>query len=145
MNKTKPLKRVSSRQKIWAIRLLAVGYFTALMTATAPIPAINAPVLKPQPVYADDIDYKEYASRVARLSYDWGETQMKCLRALWGKESAWNPEADNPISTAYGIAQLLGETSEDGYEQIRNGLRYINHRYENPCHAWEFWQENKWY
>jgi hypothetical protein len=54
---------------------------------------------------------------------------------LWGKESAWNPKADNPNSTAFGIAQMLGEDSTNPYVQISNGLRYIEHRYSNPCAA----------
>jgi hypothetical protein len=29
--------------------------------------------------------------------------------------------------------------------QISNGLRYIEHRYKNPCNAWEFWKRNYWY
>jgi hypothetical protein len=39
----------------------------------------------------------------------------------------------------------LGEKSTDPTKQIRNGLRYIEHRYENPCNAWEFWKRNYWY
>jgi hypothetical protein len=127
------------------VRLGAVAYLTAVMTFTSPIASVNTPPLRPLPAEADSLDFKEYAEQVSRLSYRWGDKQMSCLRKLWGKESAWNPEADNPTSTAYGIAQMLNETSRDGYEQIRNGLRYIQHRYENPCNAWEFWLENKWY
>jgi len=87
---------------------------------------------------------KTYA-KIKMAKYGWGKKQSKCLNMLWGKESAWNHLADNPTSTAFGIAQMLGETSTDPMKQIINGLRYIEHRYGTPCNAWKYWQRNKWY
>lgn len=87
---------------------------------------------------------KDYA-KIKMAQYGWGKKQAKCLNILWGKESAWNHQADNPISTAFGIAQMLGEKSLNPMVQINNGLRYIKHRYGTPCEAWQFWQRNKWY
>lgn len=55
----------------------------------------------------------------------------QCLLKLWQRESNWRPTANNPTSTAYGIAQLLTETSPDPYTQIRHGLTYIANRYGN--------------
>ena len=37
-------------------------------------------------------------------------SQFSCLENLWGKESGWNPNAQNPSSTAYGIPQFLDST-----------------------------------
>lgn len=87
---------------------------------------------------------KEYAQLAL---YKKGHTQKQwaCLARLWGKESAWNRLADNPTSSAFGIAQMLGETSKNPVVQINNGLRYIEHRYKTPCNAWRFWRENFWY
>lgn len=136
---------VYRRSNRWSIRMVALAYFTALMTFTSPPTSVKAPSLKPIPAQAEEGDLKGYASEVALEEYGWGEKQMKCLRVLWGKESAWNPKADNPNSTAFGIAQMLGETSTNPLVQIRNGLRYIQHRYENPCNAWAFWLVNRWY
>lgn len=68
-----------------------------------------------------------------------------CLKNLWTKESHWNHKANNKHSTAYGIGQLLNEKSKDYVVQINNGLRYIEHRYGNPCNAWKFWQKRYWY
>lgn len=87
---------------------------------------------------------KSYA-KVRMVKYGWGNKQNQCLRALWGKESAWNYLADNPDSSAFGIAQMLGEKSINPRIQINNGLRYIKHRYGQPCNAWRFWQRNNWY
>jgi len=80
-------------------------------------------------------------------------SQFSCLESLWGKESGWNPNAQNPTSTAYGIPQFLDSTwagtgiakTSDGYRQIDAGLIYINSRYGSPCAAWSHSQANNWY
>jgi hypothetical protein len=74
-----------------------------------------------------------------------GTVQWPCLRALWQRESGWRADADNPSSTAFGIAQRLDETSTDPAVQIRRGLDYIAHRYGDACAAWAFWQRARWY
>lgn len=89
-------------------------------------------------------DAKAYAESLV-MAYDWNPTDATCLMKLWGKESSWNHLADNPTSSAFGIAQLLGETSKDPARQIRQGLKYIAHRYGTPCKGWEFWQKFNYY
>ena len=64
--------------------------------------------------------------------------EYHCLVLLWDKESRWDPRADNPKSTAYGIPQLLKLKAKDPYTQIDLGLKYITHRYKTPCKAWSF-------
>jgi hypothetical protein len=79
--------------------------------------------------------------------------QFSCLESLWGKESGWNPNAQNPSSTAYGIAQFLNSTwagtgiakTSDGYRQIDAGLIYIEQAYGSPCAAWGHSQSTGWY
>lgn len=87
---------------------------------------------------------KQYAKQQLKfrgyLSNSWS-----CLEILWTKESNWNHKADNKQSSAYGIAQKLNEKSTSYVTQINNGLRYIEHRYGNPCNAWEFWKKKNWY
>jgi hypothetical protein len=80
-------------------------------------------------------------------------SEFGCLESLWGKESGWNPNAQNPTSTAYGIPQFLDSTwagtgiakTSDGYRQIDAGLIYIEQRYGSPCAAWGHSQANNWY
>jgi hypothetical protein len=63
------------------------------------------------------------------------------------------PTAQNPTSTAYGIAQFLNGTwgstgiakTSDPFKQIDAGLVYIEERYGSPCAAWDFHQANNWY
>ena len=79
--------------------------------------------------------------------------QSSCLNQLWQKESGWNPKAQNPSSTAYGIPQFLNSTwagtgiakTSDPYRQIDAGLVYIQKRYGTPCKAWAYWQSHRWY
>jgi hypothetical protein len=91
--------------------------------------------------------YQDYA--MAKL----GASEFTCLENLWGKESGWNPNAQNPSSTAYGIPQFLDSTwagtgiskTSDGYRQIDAGLIYIEQRYGSPCGAWGHSQSTGWY
>jgi hypothetical protein len=93
--------------------------------------------------------FQDYA--LGKLGGDRG--QFSCLENLWGKESGWNPNAQNPGSTAYGIPQFLDSTwastgiakTSNGYRQIDAGLIYINSRYGSPCGAWSHSQANGWY
>jgi hypothetical protein len=88
---------------------------------------------------------------LSKLGGDGG--QFSCLENLWGKESGWNPNAQNPSSTAYGIPQFLDSTwastgiakTSNGYRQIDAGLIYIDSRYGSPCGAWGHSQSTGWY
>ena len=63
------------------------------------------------------------------------DKQYRCLVTLWRLESNWSPTAKNPKSSARGIPQLLKMTERNPYKQIDLGLKYIAHRYGNPCKA----------
>ena len=78
---------------------------------------------------------KDYAS----AGFGWKGREWECLLSLWTGESRFDHYADNPESTAFGIAQRLGEESKDPRVQILKGLRYVSHRYQTPCKAWAFW------
>jgi len=72
--------------------------------------------------------------------------QWSALAKLWGKESAWNHRADNPHSSAYGIAQVLKTPHGSTIEyQVSMGLKYIEHRYGTPARAWKFHQRHNYY
>ena len=72
--------------------------------------------------------------------------QWACLKELWQRESGWRYTANNPTSSAYGIAQVL-KTPEHykPLKQIRKGLGYISHRYGTPCRALQHHNEKNWY
>ena len=80
----------------------------------------------------------------------WKETQWSCLSRLWGKESAWNPNAYNTVKVmgknAGGIPQLLGlDPKLPATIQIERGLDYIYYRYLTPCQAWKHFNRKGWY
>jgi len=76
--------------------------------------------------------------------------EFPCLEKLWTKESGWNEKAANP-SGAYGIPQALpgskmGSAGSDWRSnpatQIKWGLGYVKGRYDTPCGAWNYFQNN---
>jgi hypothetical protein len=99
------------------------------------------------PIYWTARMSKTYARGFMAMEYpSWGRAEWKALAKLWGKESAWNHLADNPESTAYGIAQVLNtKHGTPAPLQIEKGLEYIAHRYDRPSVAWSHWRKHGWY
>ena len=90
------------------------------------------------------VSYKEYAL----ISLDYNLREYKCLTVLYGKESAWNPNARN--GSHYGIPQGRSEylAKVDGYKQIQWGLKYIQHHriYQgDTCKALDHWKAKGWH
>ena len=79
----------------------------------------------------------------------------KCFTQLMGKESAWNPLAKNPTSSAAGVGQLLSGTyknlgmkhSNEAVPQTVAALAYIGRKYGSagPCGAWQHFKRKNWY
>jgi hypothetical protein len=90
---------------------------------------------------------KSYAKALISAQYEnWGASEFRALKKLWGKESAWDHTADNPKSSAFGIPQILGmNPNTPAPEQIARGLEYIQHRYGKPSIAWAHWRKHGWY
>ena len=87
------------------------------------------------------ISYKDYA--LYSLGYNYKE--FKCLDKLYTKESNWRPLARN--GSHHGIPQGRSEylAKVDGYKQIQWGLKYIGHRYGEPCIALDHWKAKGWH
>ena len=87
------------------------------------------------------VDYKTYSLYLLDFNYK----EYKCLAALYGKESAWNPDAVN--GSHHGIPQGRSEylATLNGYEQVQWGLDYIGHRYGEPCIAWQHFKDKGWH
>ena len=79
--------------------------------------------------------------------------QWDAAKWIVQKESGWDPNAQNPSSTAYGLFQFLDSTwaetgigkTSDPKRQGEAGARYIKSRYGDPLAAKDFWQANNWY
>lgn len=98
----------------------------------------------------------QQAVRRAAARYGWGDNEWGALNTLIQKESSWNPQAQNPTSTAWGLFQFLDMHWGPGRylprgrnssvpEQIAGGLRYIKDRYGSPSRALAFHLRNNWY
>jgi hypothetical protein len=92
----------------------------------------------------------------------WGSgPQWDALDWIVRKESAWNPSAKNPKSTASGLFQMIDGTwrayrppNGAPYATARQappsiqamaGMNYFGGRYGSPAGAKAFWQRNGWY
>lgn len=87
----------------------------------------------------------------------WTGAEWEALKTLWTNESGWDNNAQNPTSTAYGIAQFLDSTwgamgyqkTSDPATQIAAGIKYIKSRpdYGTPSRALALWNSRSphWY
>jgi hypothetical protein len=121
-----PLPRIARRR---SLVLLAGLLLFSNMPASQ---AINTP--------RDKENYKLYA-HIKLLN----AKQYRCLEILWMRESKWDPRADNPNSSAFGIPQLLKMKELDPFKQIDLGLKYISHKHRTPCRALAFHNQRGWY
>jgi hypothetical protein len=111
-----PLPRLARRRSL--VLLAGLLLFSNMPTSNA----INTP--------NDVNNYKLYAHiKVIDAK------QYRCLELLWNRESRWDPRADNPKSSAFGIPQMLRLKVLDPYRQIDIGLKYIAHKHKTPCRA----------
>lgn len=79
----------------------------------------------------------------------------QCLNKLLSKESAWNPLAKNPKSSAKGIGQLLDGTykaigmkhAHKADAQLIAVLAYVSRHYGSggTCAAWRHFLKHNWY
>jgi hypothetical protein len=89
---------------------------------------------------------KDTAKQYAWVAFGWRGKQWLCLHDLWTRESRFDHLATNQQgSSAFGIAQMLGEQSRDPRVQILRGLRYIEQRYTTPCRALAFHNKRNHY
>ena len=155
MSKTYPHKLSTRVNSLWdtlKITLMLDGYLTKRlrsMLAGEPLPRIarglclvllaglfvfsNTTDAIAVSTNRDKENYKLYA-HIKLLN----AKQYRCLEILWNRESRWDPRADNPKSSAYGIPQLLKLREHDPYKQIDLGLKYISKRHFTPCKALDY-------
>jgi hypothetical protein len=97
-------------------------------------------------------DVQRMVQQMAASMFGWGGGQWNALDWLVSHESSWNPNAQNPTSSAYGLFQFLdgtwgpyGPKTSDPRKQAEYGLRYIKDRYGSPEKAKAFWEGHHWY
>ena len=113
-----PLRRIARKRSLVLLGALFV------FSNTAPAMALNT---------INDINNYKLYTHIKLLD----AKQYRCVELLWTRESQWDPRANNPKSSAFGIPQLLHLKVLDPYKQIDAGLAYIKHRHKTACKAWE--------
>jgi hypothetical protein len=117
----------------------------ALLVASAP--PLIPPLLKDKPAIeertqatmAEKKANKALAKRYAWVGYGWKDMEWRCLDYIFTKESRYDHLAKNRQgSSAYGIGQLLKETSKEPAIQILHTYKYITKRYQTPCRAMKY-------
>ena len=88
---------------------------------------------------------KSMAMEYARAGWGWDKRQRDCVFRLFMEESRFDHLADNPKSTAFGIGQVLKETSKEPEIQVLKAYKYIEHRYSTPCRALAHHLRKNWY
>jgi hypothetical protein len=117
----------------------------ALLVVSAP--PLLPPLLKGKPAIeertqatmAEKRANKALAKRYAWVGYGWKDMEWRCLDYIFTKESRYDHLAKNRQgSSAYGIGQVLKETSKDPTIQILHTYKYITKRYKTPCRAMKY-------
>lgn len=117
----------------------------ALLVVSAP--PLLPPLLKEKPAIkertqatmAEKRANKALAKRYAWVGYGWKDMEWRCLDYIFTKESRYDHLAKNRQgSSAYGIGQVLKETSKDPAIQILHTYKYITKRYKTPCRAMKY-------
>jgi len=101
------------------------------------------------------MEEKNENRRIAReysRALGYSRKEIACLLTLWTRESRFDhlakPRDRNgrPVSSAFGIAQLLGERSGEPELQVLHGLRYLDHRFGgSACSALRHSDRRGWY
>lgn len=119
----------------------------AVVTAT-PILSPHNPKPIPTPKHATMEQKKAnkmLAIKLARYGWGWKGKEWVCTDTLFTKESRYDHLADNKKSSAFGIGQMLNETSKDPEIQLLRTFRYIQKRYSTPCRALRHHHRLGWY
>lgn len=145
MRRLRRLKRRARGGLTISVFLLIVG-LTLPITSTTRLELFPPKLVRVKATQSEKNHNRDLALAYAQAGYGYRARERACLLALWDKESRWDHYARNFRSTAYGIAQLLSETSREPAIQILHGLRYIQHRYSNSaCKALKFHDTRGWY
>ena len=124
------------------LALLMVGQDKLLQPQKKPIS-----VIENRKATKDEKDRnRKLAQEYASAGWDWRGREWQCLKSLWTRESRFDNYAINQRgSSAYGIAQLLGEKDHRSEYQILRGLKYIKARHKTPCRAYKFFLRHNYY
>ncbi len=117
-------------------------------TTTAPKPVITAP--KASTLVQTYTPTGDWVAQCHAWATQAGVTLTPSAITILDRESDCNPQAQNPTSSACGIAQNIRGCGSDGYghdpiSQIKWFYDYCVGRYGGFDQAYQFWLNNHWY
>jgi hypothetical protein len=125
------------RKRFIVLSILTASLLIVQLNHTIKTRDDKPPVIRTKATMEEKKANKIMAMRYAQVGWGWDKTQRACVYKIFMKESRFDHLAKNQQgSSAYGIAQMLGEKSKDPAVQILRAYRYIEHRYGTPCKAW---------
>ena len=125
------------RKRFIVLSVLTAALLVAQINHTIEIRDDKPPAIRTKATMEEKKANKIMAMRYAQVGWGWDKKERGCVWKIFMKESRFDHLAKNQQgSSAYGIAQMLGEKSKDPAVQILRAYRYIEHRYGTPCKAW---------
>lgn len=125
------------RKRFIVLSILTATLLVVQVNHTIKIRDDKPPVVRTKATMEEKRANKVMAMRYAKAGWGWDKKERECIWKIFMKESKFDHLAKNQQgSSAYGIAQMLGEKSNDPAIQILRAYRYIVHRYDTPCKAW---------
>ena len=125
------------RNRFIVLSILTASLLIVQLNHTIKTRDDKPPVIRTKATMEEKKANKIMAMRYAQVGWGWDKTQRACVYKIFMKESRFDHLAKNQQgSSAYGIAQMLGEKSKDPAVQILRAYRYIEPRYGTPCKAW---------
>lgn len=125
------------RNRFIVLSILTASLLIVQLNHTIKTRDDKPPIIRTKATMEEKKANKIMAMRYAQVGWGWDKTQRACVYKIFMKESRFDHLAKNQQgSSAYGIAQMLGEKSKDPAVQILRAYRYIVHRYGTPCKAW---------
>jgi hypothetical protein len=129
-----------------ALPIIAMAFLLIQMDTTTHLdPSKPTEMSRTKATWKEKGENRKLARQYAWVAFGWRGREWACLESLWTLESRFDHFAQNPRSSAFGIAQLLGERSREPELQILRGLRYIDVRYGTPCKAKRFAEKHRHY
>jgi hypothetical protein len=125
------------RKRFIVLSILTASLLIVQLNHTIKTRDDKPPVIRTKATMEEKKANKIMAMRYAQVGWGWDKKERGCVYKIFMKESRFDHLAKNQQgSSAYGIAQMLGEKSKDPAVQILRAYRYIEHRYGTPCKAW---------
>ena len=152
MGWTNRTRQTKTKKKSKLIRKRVVALVLLVTTLTLfSINKVGTPFKSPTPeptkaTMEEKKANKVLAKKIAWAGYGWRDKEWACLDKIFIQEAKYDHLAKNKSgSSAFGMGQILKETSAEPMVQILHTYKYIKHKYKTPCSAYRWHIQHNWY